>query len=183
MHPHSCPPSILHGVAPGQRPRPWCGRCCAVLCGAQGIITALREKAAALAAAKVQIFVRRGGPNYVKGLALMRDVGKELGLPIQARAVQAVQGLRYRHSMRCCGPHSTVWAGRREMRRPHIHACMRAWRARHCTSQGKGGARTTTGHAQAQPWRCGTNAQRLSAACQPTVADPRFGRCAAGLRA
>lgn len=33
-------------------------------------------------AAKVRIFVRRGGPNYVKGLELMRQLGAELGLPI-----------------------------------------------------------------------------------------------------
>lgn len=47
-----------------------------------GIIQALRERAAALQAAKVRIFVRRGGPNYVKGLELMRQLGAELGLPI-----------------------------------------------------------------------------------------------------
>ncbi|GAX77776.1 hypothetical protein CEUSTIGMA_g5219.t1 [Chlamydomonas eustigma] len=49
----------------------------------QGIISALREKADALKAARVQIFVRRGGPNYKKGLELMRKLGTELGLPIQ----------------------------------------------------------------------------------------------------
>lgn len=30
----------------------------------------------------MRIFVRRGGPNYVKGLELMRQLGAELGLPI-----------------------------------------------------------------------------------------------------
>ncbi|EFJ42693.1 hypothetical protein VOLCADRAFT_97107 [Volvox carteri f. nagariensis] len=47
-----------------------------------GIIQALKEKKAALQAAKVRIFVRRGGPNYQKGLALMRSLGDELGVPI-----------------------------------------------------------------------------------------------------
>ncbi|KAJ9512086.1 hypothetical protein QJQ45_012635 [Haematococcus lacustris] len=49
----------------------------------QGIIMALREHAEALRAAKMRIFVRRGGPNYQKGLALMRALGVELALPIQ----------------------------------------------------------------------------------------------------
>ncbi|MEW5317463.1 MAG: hypothetical protein WDW38_008755 [Sanguina aurantia] len=48
----------------------------------QGIITALREAAQALKDAKVRIFVRRGGPNYLKGLQLMRALGEETGLPI-----------------------------------------------------------------------------------------------------
>mmetsp|Transcript_4518 Transcript_4518/g.9718 ORF Transcript_4518/g.9718 Transcript_4518/m.9718 type:complete len:431 (-) Transcript_4518:547-1839(-) len=49
----------------------------------QGIILALREKSEALKAAKVRIFVRRGGPNYQKGLELMRQLGKEIDIPIQ----------------------------------------------------------------------------------------------------
>lgn len=47
-----------------------------------GIIAALKEKAAALQAAKVRIFVRRGGPNYQKGLELMRALGPQLGVPV-----------------------------------------------------------------------------------------------------
>jgi ATP citrate (pro-S)-lyase len=43
---------------------------------------ALRERAQALKAAKMRVFVRRGGPNYQRGLQLMRDLGAELGLPI-----------------------------------------------------------------------------------------------------
>lgn len=31
---------------------------------------------------QVRIFVRRGGPNYLKGLQLMRALGEETGLPI-----------------------------------------------------------------------------------------------------
>ena len=43
----------------------------------------MREKADAIKAAKVQVFVRRGGPNYQAGLALMRKLGQETGIPIQ----------------------------------------------------------------------------------------------------
>lgn len=48
-----------------------------------GIISALKEFSEALKAANVSIFVRRGGPNYKKGLELMRKLGSELGVPIQ----------------------------------------------------------------------------------------------------
>ena len=40
----------------------------------------------ALKDAKVAIFVRRGGPNYVKGLQLMRTLGETSGLPIKVGA-------------------------------------------------------------------------------------------------
>lgn len=36
-----------------------------------------------LKAARVQIYVRRGGPNYQKGLAKMRELGTEIGIPIE----------------------------------------------------------------------------------------------------
>jgi len=48
-----------------------------------GIIRALREKQSHLKAARVNIFVRRGGPNYQKGLANMRSLGQETGVPIE----------------------------------------------------------------------------------------------------
>lgn len=51
-------------------------------CGLQ----ALREKAAAVKAAKMKLFVRRGGPNYQAGLALMRQLGQELDIPIDVYA-------------------------------------------------------------------------------------------------
>lgn len=38
-----------------------------------------------LKAARVQIYVRRGGPNYQKGLAKMRELGAEIGIPIEVR--------------------------------------------------------------------------------------------------
>ncbi|KAG2495979.1 hypothetical protein HYH03_005908 [Edaphochlamys debaryana] len=47
-----------------------------------GIIQALKEKAGALQAAKVRIFVRRGGPNWQKGLELMRALGPQIGVPV-----------------------------------------------------------------------------------------------------
>lgn len=43
----------------------------------------MREKADAIKAANMKIFVRRGGPNYQAGLALMRALGEELGIPIE----------------------------------------------------------------------------------------------------
>ena len=42
----------------------------------------MREKADALRSAKVKIFVRRGGPNWQAGLALMRTLGQDTGIPI-----------------------------------------------------------------------------------------------------
>jgi len=38
-----------------------------------------------LKAARVHIYVRRGGPNYQTGLVKMRALGEELGVPIQVR--------------------------------------------------------------------------------------------------
>ena len=55
----------------------------------QGIIRALREASEALKAAKVHIFVRRGGPNYQSGLEMMRQLGREIGIPITVRAAPA----------------------------------------------------------------------------------------------
>uniref|UniRef100_A0A383VJY3 ATP citrate synthase n=1 Tax=Tetradesmus obliquus TaxID=3088 RepID=A0A383VJY3_TETOB len=49
----------------------------------KGIIQAIREVAPALKAANVRLFVRRGGPNYQQGLAAMKAVGAELGLPVE----------------------------------------------------------------------------------------------------
>lgn len=44
---------------------------------------AMTEKAEAIKAAKMRIFVRRGGPNYQAGLALMRQLGTDTGIPIE----------------------------------------------------------------------------------------------------
>ncbi|KAK4263171.1 hypothetical protein QN277_028626 [Acacia crassicarpa] len=48
-----------------------------------GIIRALKEKEEQLKAARIHIYVRRGGPNYQKGLAKMRALGESIGIPIQ----------------------------------------------------------------------------------------------------
>ncbi|KAF3968644.1 hypothetical protein CMV_007490 [Castanea mollissima] len=54
-----------------------------------GIIRALKEKESKLKAARVHIYVRRGGPNYQKGLAKMRGLGEEIGIPIEVYGPEA----------------------------------------------------------------------------------------------
>ncbi|KAJ1417202.1 Succinyl-CoA synthetase-like [Sesbania bispinosa] len=54
-----------------------------------GIIRALKEKESKLKAARMHIYVRRGGPNYQTGLAKMRALGEELGVPIQVYGPEA----------------------------------------------------------------------------------------------
>uniref|UniRef100_A0A7C8YXC6 ATP citrate synthase n=1 Tax=Opuntia streptacantha TaxID=393608 RepID=A0A7C8YXC6_OPUST len=54
-----------------------------------GIIQALKEKEAKLKAARMHIYVRRGGPNYQKGLAKMRMLGEEIGIPIEVYGPEA----------------------------------------------------------------------------------------------
>jgi len=49
----------------------------------KGIIQALREYKDKMKKSGVRIYVRRGGPNYQKGLELMRALGDELGIPIE----------------------------------------------------------------------------------------------------
>ncbi|MHA1728548.1 MAG: ATP citrate lyase citrate-binding domain-containing protein [Promethearchaeota archaeon] len=49
----------------------------------QGIIKAIREFRDKLLENNVKIYVRRGGPNYLVGLKQMKEVGEELGLPIE----------------------------------------------------------------------------------------------------
>ena len=43
----------------------------------------MREKADAIKAANMRIYVRRGGPNYQAGLQLMRQLGTDTGIPIE----------------------------------------------------------------------------------------------------
>ncbi|KAL6577891.1 ATP-citrate synthase alpha chain protein 1 [Orobanche minor] len=54
-----------------------------------GIIRALKEKEAKLKAARMHLYVRRGGPNYQKGLARMRNLAEEIGLPIEVYGPEA----------------------------------------------------------------------------------------------
>lgn len=49
----------------------------------KGIIRALREYREKLQKTQMKIFVRRGGPNYKEGLQQMRNLGSELGVPIE----------------------------------------------------------------------------------------------------
>ncbi|BES99753.1 unnamed protein product [Nesidiocoris tenuis] len=48
----------------------------------KGIVTALTEFQSRLIEHKISIYVRRAGPNYQEGLRIIRDVGKNLGVPI-----------------------------------------------------------------------------------------------------
>ncbi|GJT78824.1 ATP-citrate synthase alpha chain protein 1 [Tanacetum coccineum] len=54
-----------------------------------GIIRAMKEKESKLKAANMHIYVRRGGPNYQKGLARMRALGDEIGIPIEVYGPEA----------------------------------------------------------------------------------------------
>lgn len=49
----------------------------------KGIVRALKEYKEKLRENKVKIYVRRGGPNYKEGLRIMRDLGEQLGVPIE----------------------------------------------------------------------------------------------------
>jgi succinyl-CoA synthetase beta subunit len=49
----------------------------------KGIVRALREYKEQLKENHVKIYVRRGGPNYKEGLSIMRELGNELGVPIE----------------------------------------------------------------------------------------------------
>jgi len=49
----------------------------------KGIVGALKEYKEKLRENKVKIYVRRGGPNYKEGLRIMRELGNELGVPIE----------------------------------------------------------------------------------------------------
>ncbi len=44
---------------------------------------AMKEKAEAIKAANMRVFVRRGGPNYQAGLALMRKMGEDTGISVE----------------------------------------------------------------------------------------------------
>lgn len=48
-----------------------------------GIITALRAFQEELREHQVTIWVRRAGPNYQEGLRIIRELGKEIRVPIK----------------------------------------------------------------------------------------------------
>ena len=49
----------------------------------KGIVMALEDYRDRLKEADVEIYVRRGGPNYEEGLRIMRRLGERLGVPIE----------------------------------------------------------------------------------------------------
>ncbi len=48
-----------------------------------GIVSAIKKSVDKLKKANVKIYVRRGGPNEKEGLKLMKEVGEEVGVPIE----------------------------------------------------------------------------------------------------
>ncbi|MDP8220845.1 MAG: ATP citrate lyase citrate-binding domain-containing protein [Candidatus Stygibacter frigidus] len=48
-----------------------------------GIVQAITEYKDKLIDTDVRIFVRRGGPNYVEGLNIMKSLGEKIGVPIE----------------------------------------------------------------------------------------------------
>lgn len=55
----------------------------------KGIIQAIQDREDAIKAAKMRIFVRRGGPNYKQGLAMMEALGTKIGVPIEVYGPEA----------------------------------------------------------------------------------------------
>jgi len=49
----------------------------------KGIVRAIKEYQIKLRENNIRIFVRRGGPNYKEGLKIMRELGNEVGVPIE----------------------------------------------------------------------------------------------------
>ena len=68
-----------------------CWKCCAanVATTFDGIIRAMREAQEAMRGAGVRVYVRRGGPNYQQGLARMRTLGEEIGIPFVVAGPEA----------------------------------------------------------------------------------------------
>lgn len=64
-----------------------------------GIIKAFREKQEQIKAAHMRIFVRRGGPNYKTGLQKMKELGAEIGVPIEVSRQAWAQGSRRNDSL------------------------------------------------------------------------------------
>ena len=48
----------------------------------KGLIRAIRQNKLKLKENNTKIFVRRGGPNHLEGLRLMRELGGQIDLPI-----------------------------------------------------------------------------------------------------
>nr|GMD24665.1 ATP-citrate synthase alpha chain protein 2 [Ipomoea batatas] len=76
-----------------------------------GIIRALKEKTvinrdsylqeSKLKAARMHLYVRRGGPNYQRGLAKMRSLGEEIGIPIEVYGPEATMTGICKQAIQC----------------------------------------------------------------------------------
>ncbi|XP_031122932.1 ATP-citrate synthase alpha chain protein 1-like [Ipomoea triloba] len=66
-----------------------------------GIIRALKEKESKLKAARMHLYVRRGGPNYQRGLAKMRSLGEEIGIPIEVYGPEATMTGICKQAIQC----------------------------------------------------------------------------------
>nr|GLL32730.1 ATP-citrate synthase alpha chain protein 2 [Ipomoea trifida] len=66
-----------------------------------GIIRALKEKESELKAARMHLYVRRGGPNYQRGLAKMRSLGEEIGIPIEVYGPEATMTGICKQAIQC----------------------------------------------------------------------------------
>ncbi|KAB2609658.1 ATP-citrate synthase alpha chain protein 1-like [Pyrus ussuriensis x Pyrus communis] len=66
-----------------------------------GIIRALKEKESKLKAAQMHLYVRRGGPNYQRGLAKMRALAEEVGLPIEVYGPEATMTGICKQAIQC----------------------------------------------------------------------------------
>ncbi|CAK7332651.1 unnamed protein product [Dovyalis caffra] len=66
-----------------------------------GIIRALKEKESKLKAARMNLYVRRGGPNYQRGLAKMRALGEEIGIPIEVYGPEATMTGICKQAIQC----------------------------------------------------------------------------------
>ncbi|KAM1082603.1 hypothetical protein EV1_020966 [Malus domestica] len=66
-----------------------------------GIIRALKEKESKLKAAQMHLYVRRGGPNYQRGLAKMRALAEEIGLPIEVYGPEATMTGICKQAIQC----------------------------------------------------------------------------------
>ncbi|RVW43436.1 ATP-citrate synthase alpha chain protein 1 [Vitis vinifera] len=68
-----------------------------------GIIRALKEKESKLKASRMHIYVRRGGPNYQRGLAKMRTLGEEIGIPLEVYGPEATMTGICKQAIECIG--------------------------------------------------------------------------------
>ncbi|PRQ49028.1 putative ATP citrate synthase [Rosa chinensis] len=66
-----------------------------------GIIRALKEKETKLKVDRMHLYVRGGGPNYQRGLAKMRALVEEIGLPIKVYGPEATMTGICKQAIQC----------------------------------------------------------------------------------